>query len=83
MRRECTLTTLVLLVLAIPARGAENTPPMSAEEKALMEAYIKAGTPGPPHAALAGPPAPTPCRSAAGASPMRRRPNPPAPRCGG
>ncbi|MEZ5443371.1 MAG: DUF1579 family protein [Lysobacterales bacterium] len=45
---------LSLLTLALPlAVTAQDAPPMSAEEQAMMEAYQKAGTPGPEHARLA------------------------------
>ena len=44
-----------ITLLAAPALGAagEEPPEMSAEEMAVMEAYIEAGTPGPRHEALA------------------------------
>jgi hypothetical protein len=53
MNRNHAQSLIVLALLASPALAQEGTPPMSAEEKAMMDAYIKAGTPGPEHAALA------------------------------
>ena len=53
MDRMHARSALALLVLATPALAQEGAPPMSAEEKAAMEAYMKAATPGPEHAALA------------------------------
>ena len=55
MTRTHAPTLFVLALLAGPAAAQEGMPPMSAEEKAMMEAYTKAGTPGPEHAALARP----------------------------
>jgi hypothetical protein len=40
-------------LLALPALGRAQQPEMTAEQKAEMEAYMKAGTPGAPHKALA------------------------------
>jgi len=54
MFRITTVPLLPLLLLATaPALGQEGAQNMSAQEKAMMEAYAKAGTPGPAHAALA------------------------------
>jgi hypothetical protein len=52
---------LALCLLAAPAlgdhhqppEGAAQMPPMSAEEQAMMQAWMKAGTPGEPHQQLA------------------------------
>jgi len=41
------------LVHAADAKPAAKPPEMSAEQKAMMEAYMKAGTPGTQHAAMA------------------------------
>src|SRR5690606_37642121 len=46
------LAFAVTLALALPA-VAQDTPPMTPEQEAMMQAYIAAGTPGAPHAALA------------------------------
>jgi hypothetical protein len=43
----------VLLALGAVAQGAEQQPQLTPEQKAEMEAYQKAGTPGPQHKALA------------------------------
>ena len=45
------LKTLALVLLAAPAfaQGGKEAPPMTPEQKAEMEAYMKAGTPGAPH----------------------------------
>jgi hypothetical protein len=54
MNRSCsavTITAATLLALAAPGRAQQ--PEMTAEQKAEMEAYMKAGTPGAPHKALA------------------------------
>ena len=49
-----TLTMLPLaLAFALPAFAQEGQPEMTPEQKAEMEAYQKAGTPGPQHEALA------------------------------
>jgi hypothetical protein len=41
-------------LLAMPVPGRAQQPEMTPEQKAEMEAYMKAGTPGPPHKAMAG-----------------------------
>jgi hypothetical protein len=48
-------STLFALVLALPAvaHDHDGQAEMTPEQKAMMEAYQKAGTPGAPHAALA------------------------------
>ena len=40
-------------LLALPALGRAQAPEMTPEQKAEMEAYTKAGTPGAPHRAMA------------------------------
>jgi hypothetical protein len=40
-------------LLALPVPGRAQQPEMTAEQKAEMEAYMKAGTPGAPHKTLA------------------------------
>src|SRR5258705_11262078 len=48
------LTAAVTVILAGPAMAqAGEQPPMTPEQKATMEAYQKAGTPGAPHKTLA------------------------------
>ena len=49
------LATTVVVALATPAvaQTGQKPPEMSPEKKAEMEAYMKAGTPGGPHQALA------------------------------
>src|SRR5690606_36848498 len=47
-----TLAIAVTLTLALPAL-AQDAPQMTPEQEAMMQAYIAAGTPGAPHAALA------------------------------
>jgi hypothetical protein len=44
---------LLTFAFALPVAAQEGAPPMSAEERAMMEAFQKAATPGPQHAALA------------------------------
>ena len=57
--RNPAVPALVLaLAVALPAYASDDkkpaaAPEMSAEQKAMMEAYIKAGTPAAPHAAMA------------------------------
>ena len=46
------LAFAVTLALALPAL-AQDAPQMTPDQEALMQAYIAAGTPGAPHAALA------------------------------
>lgn len=41
------------LACSVTAVAQDETPPMSPEEQAMMEAFQKAGTPGAPHATLA------------------------------
>lgn len=57
MRRKLAGTiltaTAVLLVTLAPAQEGHEMPPMTPEQQAEMEAYMKAGTPGAPHEALA------------------------------
>ena len=40
-------------LLALPGLGRAQQPEMTPEQKAEMEAYVKAGTPGAPHTAMA------------------------------
>jgi hypothetical protein len=47
-----TATAVLLATLALGQEGVEH-PQMTPEQKAEMEAYMKAGTPGAPHKALA------------------------------
>ena len=49
------LLTAALLLLVTPASAQEKQapPPMTPEQQAEMEAYMKAGQPGAPHQALA------------------------------
>lgn len=44
---------IVLLATSAPAQTGEGQPQMTPEQKAEMEAYMKAGAPGAPHEALA------------------------------
>jgi len=44
---------VVLLVTPVFAQGGKEPPKMTPEQQAEMEAYMKAGTPGAPHQALA------------------------------
>jgi len=44
---------VVLLAAPVFAQGGKEAPPMTPEQKAEMEAYMKAGTPGAPHEWLA------------------------------
>ena len=54
MIRTVAIRTLALtLVLVMPAFAQDNTHKMSPQEQAMMEAYAKAGAPGPQHAQLA------------------------------
>jgi hypothetical protein len=46
-------TTAAALLLALPVFVRAQAPEMTPEQKAEMEAYTKAGTPGAPHKALA------------------------------
>ena len=52
-RNRSALVLAVGALLALPALGVAQQPEMTAEQKAEMEAYMKAGTPGAPHKALA------------------------------
>ena len=45
--------TAILASLALAQTGTQQPPPMTPEQKAEMEAYMKAGAPGPQHQALA------------------------------
>ena len=47
------LASALVLAAALPALAQDKPPKMSPEEQKMMEAYQKAGTPGPQHAALA------------------------------
>jgi hypothetical protein len=51
--RAAAATVLGLALLAMPIAAQQAQPEMSAEEKAAMEKYEKAATPGPQHADLA------------------------------
>ena len=56
MRMRHAMVVLVAGALAMPALAAEpakDAPAMSPEQQRIMEAYMKAGTPGPEHARLA------------------------------
>ena len=48
-----TLLAVTALTLAAPAQEAGKQPEMTPEQKADMEAYMKAGTPGEPHKTMA------------------------------
>lgn len=48
-----TLAAMALLATSALAQSGSEMPPMTPEQKAEMDAYIKAGTPGAPHQALA------------------------------
>jgi hypothetical protein len=48
-----TLATALALTIALPALAQDAPPQMSPEEAATMQAYQKAGAPGPQHAELA------------------------------
>lgn len=56
-RISLALVTAATVLLALPSLGRAQAdtkqPQMTAEQKAEMEAYMKAGTPGAPHASLA------------------------------
>ena len=52
-RNRCAVVMAVSALLALPAPGRAQQHEMTAEQKAEMEAYMKAGTPGAPHKALA------------------------------
>ena len=52
-RTRSALVMAVGALLALPTLGRAQQPEMTAEQKAEMEAYMKAGTPGAPHKALA------------------------------
>jgi len=52
-RTRLSLVTAAAL-MAMPALVRAQAPEMTPEQKAEMEAYMKAGTPGAPHKALAG-----------------------------
>lgn len=54
MRRPALAPLLSLLLLAVAPALAQEAPAMSPEQQAAMEAFVKAGTPGPQHARLAG-----------------------------
>ena len=47
------LASALVLAAALPALAQDKPPKMSPEEQKMMEAYEKAGAPGPQHAALA------------------------------
>lgn len=49
----CQVVVLALLVAPAFAQGGKEPPKMTPEQQAEMEAYMKAGTPGAPHQALA------------------------------
>jgi hypothetical protein len=52
-RSRSALVMAAGVLLALPAQGRAQQPEMTAEQKAEMEAYMKAGTPGAPHKAMA------------------------------
>jgi hypothetical protein len=47
------LVMAVVALIALPGLSAAQAPEMTAEQKAEMDAFMKAGTPGAPHKALA------------------------------
>lgn len=47
------MITAVLFATLVSAQGGNEPPEMTPEQMAEMETYMKAGTPGPPHEALA------------------------------
>jgi hypothetical protein len=49
----CTVVAIALMVPLASAQTGKQPPPMTPEQKAEMDAYMKAGTPGAPHQALA------------------------------
>ena len=49
----CAAAAIALLVTSASAQTGKQPPQMTPEQKAEMEAYMKAGTPGAPHQALA------------------------------
>jgi hypothetical protein len=49
----CQAVALAVLVAPAFAQGSKEPPKMTPEQQAEMEAYVKAGTPGAPHQALA------------------------------
>jgi len=49
----CSAAVIVLLVTTASAQTGKQPPQMTPEQKAEMEAYMKAGTPGAPHQTLA------------------------------
>jgi hypothetical protein len=49
---KCVTATLVVLVAGMALAQEKKMPEMTPEQKAEMEAYMKAGTPGAPHEAL-------------------------------
>ncbi|MCU0255023.1 MAG: hypothetical protein MUE47_10870, partial [Acidobacteria bacterium] len=54
MSRHVVVVALATLALiAAPAFAQQAAPEMTPEQKAEMEAYMKAGTPGAPHKLLA------------------------------
>jgi hypothetical protein len=53
IRKHLFTLSLLALAIAMPAAATEDMPEMSPEEKAMMDAYVAAGTPGDAHAALA------------------------------
>ena len=53
MNRTLLVVMAAVALVALPALGAAQAPEMTAEQKAEMEMYTKAGTPGAPHKAMA------------------------------
>ena len=54
MNRRLAIRCLPLvLAVALPAWAGDAAPKMSPEEQAMMEAFQKAGTPGPQHERMA------------------------------
>ena len=49
----CAAVAIALFVRLASAQTGNQPPQMTPEQKAEMEAYMKAGTPGAPHQALA------------------------------
>lgn len=52
-RKPLAAAAAVLIAMPLLAQEGRQAPEMTPEQKAEMEAYMKAGTPGPPHQALA------------------------------
>ena len=53
IRRTLVSSMLIAFACAAPIQAQDKAPEMTPEQKAEMEAYVKAGTPGPQHQKLA------------------------------